>query len=484
MFHVGEICELEVTSLSHDGRAVGRLDGQLVVFVQDALPFQKVRVRITTRKKSFAEAQCLDILENAPDTIEPACPHAHLCGGCSLQALPYDKQLYWKKHILYSALSRIGGMKDVPLHDVLPSPLLWGYRNKMTFAFGEKEGGALALGLRMKGSHTVLDVHKCKLMPQECMDVLDAVRTLTTSLNLPVWTEASGGIWRFITVRRPVASDPQGNKQCLVHCITAPADKKQCNDIAAMGQKLLHMKIHDKQIVTGFVHEERSAATPIAQGEKCITRLGQDVWREELGAIPYVFAHDGFFQVNTHAATKLCEYLGTLPLEPPSTPHCFWDIFCGVGAPGLNVMAAQESIHETALYGVDVQRASVHAARINAARATRAAQGMRVGHASRLGLSQYHYRAGEAHERAGTWPSPHTILLDPPRAGLHKDLLPVLLKSQATHIIYISCNPATLARDLAQLTVLYDIESVQGFDFFPHTTHVESCTHLVRKKHA
>ncbi len=496
----GDICELTVTSLSHDGRAVGRVGRlpvvglidkparQFVLFVQDALPGQTVRACVTAVKKSFAEAQCIEIIRDFPKALAPACPHAQFCGGCTLQSMPYDMQLHWKKHILYDALQHIGHISHVTQHDVCPSPTIWGYRNKMTFAFGEGEDGKLILGLRKKGTHTVLDVGQCKLMPPECMDVLKVVSDLCAELRFPVWTEEHGGVWRFVTIRRPKACNAQGEQQCLVHVITGETNKTQREAIEAVGERLLGLTIKkpntgaEKRVpcmVTGFVHDERLSATAIAQGEQEITRRGQDELWEELAGVRYACPHDSFFQVNTEAAEKLCAHLTALPVWGNEAVHCLWDVYCGVGAPGLNLLHGRGARQGFCLYGVELQKRSVHAAHMNAARHMRPPDAFQQGTVP--DVFRYNYQTGLAHECVKKWPQAHTILVDPPRAGLHKALLQTLIKSRAQHIIYISCNPATLARDVALLQSHYTIDSIQGFDFFPHTTHVESCTHLVRK---
>lgn len=454
------LLELDVLALSHDGRAVCR-DGQRVIFVRGGLPGQRIRARLTAAKKRYAEGLCEAVLRPAPDALPAPCPHAGECGGCFLQEMPYTQQLFWKTRILAEALHRIGKLEHVPLAPIIPSPQTWGYRNKMEFAFAPDSENGLRLGLRAAGSHAVTDIRHCLLLPAGGMDVLRALRELAQESGLPAWNDAEqrgDGFWRFAVLRMPQTAAPNAENalqpQCLVSCITAPATPEQQARVASLGQELM-VRL---PAVTGFVHETRAAVAPVAQGERVCLRLGQTTLRERLGGVDFDVDHAGFFQVNTAAAEALCQMAADMAAL--TGKEQLWDLYCGVGAPGLCLAAQAASLH-----GVECAPAAVDMARRNAARA---------------GLAHCRYEAGDAARVPLRWPRPDLALVDPPRAGLASGVTRALLKAHPKKIIYISCNPATLARDVALLGTRYTVERVVPIDLFPQTSHVESIVLLQR----
>lgn len=478
-----EMLELDVQALSHDGRAVCR-DGQRVIFVRGGLPGQRILVRVTHAKKTFAEGVREAIITPAPDAIAAPCPHAQLCGGCPLQEMPSERQLYWKEHFVRDSLARIGKISDAPVEAIIPSPRSWGYRNKMEFSFGPaplgKEGAhgeagghsGLALGLRHSGSHTVCDTRHCLLLPEGGMEALDALRQLTAASGLPAWnagdydaettdtpSSAGSGFWRFAVLRMPETPLPEewgGNKQLLINCITATGNTEERAKVKALGQELMRRV----PAVTGFVHEERRAPSMLAQGERTVCTLGRIKLHERLGGMNFIMDHASFFQVNTGAAEHLCDLAKDMAaLYNAAENKTLWDLYCGVGAPGL-CMAAKA----TALHGVEYTPSAVEMAKRNAATA---------------GFSHCHYVEGDVRLRMKGLPKPHTVLLDPPRAGLHPDIIKELLRVKPRRIVYISCNPATLARDVALMAQGYKLSRVVPVDMFPQTPHVESVSLLL-----
>ncbi len=456
-----DICDVKLTTLSHDGRAIGRLladdeTQKLVIFVQGALPGQRVRAKIIKQKKSFAEAICLEILEDSPESRPAPCAHAEKCGGCALQTMPYASQLYWKKTIVHEAMARIAKLSAEELNniqDIIPSPQQWGYRNKMEFAFGHDlhNESQLMLGLRAKASHNIVNVPHCMLMPEHCMQAIEVLRKKCQQLQLSAWNENNNGILRHAVLR---CTQEGAIHLCL---ITARTSKNLRKDLAILGQELMDSIPQ----LTGFVHQERYSRSMFAEGEKLITELGQKVLYQKLGNINYTFGHDAFFQINRAAAEKLTALI--LSMLPPASAEalpCIWDICCGVGAPGLSLAHAA-----SALYGVEINPRAITMAKKNA---------------TSLGMEHCHYFAADAKTVLKNWPRPDLILLDPPRAGLHPSVIEEILNTTAKHIIYISCNPATLARDLTLLKAAYTLDKLVPLDFFPQSTHVESCALLSR----
>lgn len=454
------LLDLDVHSLAHDGRAVCR-DGGRVIFIRGGLPGQRVRARLTRETPRFAEGSCEVVLRPAPDEVPAPCPHAAVCGGCPLQQMPADRQLFWKARILEDALIRIGNVR-VPPDPVVPSPRLWGYRNKMEFAFAPDAARGLRLGLRVAASHAVEDIRSCLLMPPGAMETLDVLRRLARETGLPAWSTTRGGrgagFWRFAVLRMPETPGPDGRPQFLCLCVTSPAGSRERAVVAAVGRTALQRA----PLLTGFVHQERAANDLLAQGERTALRLGETTLHERLGGLAFAVDCGGFFQVNTLAAEALCAAVeDAAALRGRET---LWDLYCGVGAPGL--ILARRLSEGGSLWGMEYAPDAVEMARRNAAGA---------------GFVHCRYEAGDARRIPRSWPRPHAVLADPPRAGLHGDVVRALLRRGPAKIIYVSCNPATLARDARLLAPGYDVVRVTPVDLFPQTPHVESVTLLERR---
>ena len=446
-----EMLEMEVTGLAHDGRAVGRVDGR-VVFARGGLPGQRIWVQITGSKKNFAEGECAVVLVEAPDAVPALCPHSAQCGGCPLQQMPLARQHYWKSRMLAEALVRIGKVPKPPLEPLRPSPQSWGYRNKMEFAFGVNAEGEMLLGLRGGGSHKIFDATQCALLPAGGLAVLAALRDEARQSGLDVCDAESGkGLLRFAVLRMPLALGKSGQPQILLSLITARGTAQQRVEVEALGKRLL---LRCPQL-TGFVHEERHAASLLAQGERRVCALGESILYESLGGVDFAVDAGGFFQVNTQAAEHLCALAGEM--AQLQGQEILWDLYCGVGAPGLCLAGRAK-----ALCGVESAPEAVNMAHRNA---------------EALGFSHCHYQAGDVRAllpRLRGMGQPDVVLLDPPRAGLHADVVRNLLRVGPSRIIYISCNPGTLARDTALLAPAYTLARVVPVDLFPHTAHVES----------
>lgn len=442
--------ELDAHALAHDGRAVCRdAAGGRVIFVRGGLPGERLLARITHEKKRFAEAERVATLRPAPDAVPAACPHAEACGGCPLQTMPLDRQHYWKRAMLVEALTRIGRVAEAEalVAPIMPSPQTWGYRNKMTFA-AEQGTGTLRLGLRAAASHTIVDVPGCRLMPQGVMDVVEHARQALARAHVHMHSVVAR------LAETPVAT-PAGDSrtQLVLRCITHAPDAAAREAVAAVGRDMLK-----SGQVTGFTHEV--ADTQIGRAPREIWRCGNTQLIENLDGVNYAMRAGDFFQVNTGAAQLLAAEARTAAALTGG--ETVWDVYCGVGAPGLS-LAGQAK----ALYGVDV-----------------AGVGMAQKNALTLGVANCEYVKGDARQTPGRWPRPDVVLADPPRAGLHPEVVRHILRAKPARIVYVSCNPATLARDVALFAPEYALQRVQPVDMFPHTAHVESVSLLVRSEAA
>lgn len=493
---------LFIEALAHDGRGIARTP-EGVVFVSDSLPGQTVRARLLRRKRGFAEACPTELVQAGPDDRPPLCPHQASCGGCAWQRLARPAQLRWKERLLRDALQRIGGLTEPPLLPILADPHETHFRNKMEFAFGPTpdaapHGGRLCLGLRQRGGLAVIPVPGCRLLPPETLDVVRTAEALAQELAThdarltaympPLRGGRNGrertrqragdrGFWRFLILRRGLVPQsglspqeallrPQDWRTWAV-CLTSPGDARQRRAVRTLGERLMERHPH----LAAFIHEERRRDDALAQGEQRIFCLGAD-GREDKGAallrLPLGgqwFSLDAasFFQVNTGAAQLLAgealrQLLPALAGDGTGTrTAALLDLYCGVGAPGL-LLGRQAD--ETC--GLEYDARAVRLARRNAA-----ALGCR-------GV----WQAGDAGRRLAERADPPgrfaAALADPPRAGMDAAVRAGLLRLRPRHILLVSCNPGTLARDAAHMVGDYELLAARPVDLFPHTPHLES----------
>ncbi len=512
---------------SAGGRTSGRARNRgTVIFVTGGLPGQTVRARITRRKSSFCEAEAVEILQEAPRSVPPVCIHHGDCGGCPLQTMPYDMQLQWKRRIALDAMTRIGGLETGLVESlfttVLPSPAREQYRNKMELAFagGSAQDDPLILGLRRRNGRGVVAVPQCAQLPEVARAIVRMTADLAAQSGLSAHTprdqarfrqspqtdaprhgKADGkgrraarparrapansiaaagmaaeaaqadGFWRFLVLRRGLAAD-QRTPGWWALCITSPGSPEEQDAVRLMGQTLLQ----SFPALAGFIHEERASEDALAQGQKrvtCLDRTGAHnpaaarLW-QPLGGRRFALDAASFFQVNTAAAQVLAATAtDMLKRHVTQESPALLDLYCGVGAPGL-LMAD----HCSRLLGLEQDARAVTLAQANAAA---------------LGFTQCSYVAGDAAQRLDKLAPTHenywhptetwdAVLVDPPRAGLAPRALNALLRLNAHTILYVSCNPATLARDAARLRGAYRLVEMAAVDLFPHTPHVECLT--------
>ena len=477
-----ETLELELHGLSPDGRTVGRSEDGMTVFVRGGLPGQRVLVRLSQVKKRMAEAELVAVVKASADERPAPCPHAADCGGCPWQCLPYPRQLEWKTRIVQDALRRLGRLE---LPEGVLRPTLspgaeteWGYRNKMEFAFAAGKDGVTRLGLRARASRAVAEVTDCRLQSPRAMAVLAALHRLCAKRSLHAATPErsprartprkktfsssvrQNDILRFAVIREPCDGG------CLVELITLPSPQEAAN-IRALGQELMDSGLG----VTGFVHSVRADEADIAYGEESVLALGNVALAETLRLqgrdVTFHLDHNAFFQVNSRAAELLYNTAAALAADlfPGADGHwgreC-WDIYCGAGGLALTM-----GPHFSRVFGLESVAPAVKLAALNAQ--------------STGESTDYRFESGDAaslervFRQRGT---PDLLVTDPPRAGMDERVVQAVLRHRPPRLVLVSCNPATLARDLALLAPSYAIRAVQPVDLFPQTPHVETVVSL------
>ncbi|OEU66314.1 MAG: 23S rRNA (uracil-5-)-methyltransferase RumA [Desulfobacterales bacterium PC51MH44] len=457
----GQLIELSISGIAFGGKGLARVDG-LTVFVDQAVPLDLVMARIIKRKKQYAEARVDTLLEPSPFRTDPPCMHSGFCGGCKWQFLNYDKQLVYKRQHVTESLKHIGLIKDVLVHPTIPSPLIFGYRNKMEFSCSdrrwllpdemEKEDvdRDFALGLHVSGTfYKVLDTKVCLLQPELGNHILDDVRTFIKTSDAPVYgLRSHTGFWRFIMLRHSAAYD-----QWMVNVITATEDRATVQPLAE--------KLMDKypQIVS-IVNNITSRKAGVAIGEYEIPLAGFSYIKDKIGSLEFEISANSFFQTNTLGAERLYkivdEYAGLTGRETAI------DLYCGTGTIAICLADSAKKV-----IGLEIVESAVADAENNC----------RIN-----GITNCRFILGDIKENLSKVAArPDVMIIDPPRAGMHKDVVSQVLEMAPGRIVYVSCNPATMARDLGMLKDSYSVLEVQPVDMFPHTYHIESVARLEKK---
>jgi 23S rRNA (uracil1939-C5)-methyltransferase len=439
---------------------VAHVDG-MAVFVAGGLPGDTVMARVTRSKKRFAEAVAESVVAPSPSRVAAECAHFGTCGGCSLQDLAYDEQLAQKSAQVASALARIGGVEDLVMDAPAASPEIWGYRNKMEFAFEQREDG-VHLGLRQPtpgGTNRpgpVLDIEECHLCAAWDVEIMRSVREFCRVSGVPAYDSAAGtGFWRHLVIRHTLAGE------VMVHIITA-RDERKDNLIKGLSELFLERFPE----MASFVHSTRVKRTAVAFGEKVVFSLGNAFVEERLprgeGEVRYHLSPNAFFQTNTGGASELfdtvsrfCGLTGTQTLL---------DLYCGTGAIGIYLADQAERV-----IGFELSEEAVAKARTSA---------------KLNGLGNCTFVSGSLEQGIAdleSLPAPDVVVVDPPRSGMHEKTAEALLALGAPKIVAVSCDPSTLARDVKRLSEKYRVTRARAVDMFPHTHHVETVALLELK---
>ncbi len=458
----GELIELEITGMAFGGKGIAKVEG-LAVFVEHAIPLDRVNARVLKKKKSFAEAKVVEILEPSPYRINPPCEYSGFCGGCKWQFLQYDRQLHYKRQHVEESLEHIGLIKDIPVYPAIPSEKIFGYRNKMEFscsdrkwllpsdfAAGEKSAG-FALGLHVPGTFDkVLDIRACLLQPEKGNMILEDVKTFMKNSGAPPYgIKSHEGFWRFLMLRNSAA-----NGNWMVNIITSSENRKIVAPLAA----LLAEKYPG---VVSVINNITSSKAAVATGEYETVLAGSPYIKDKLGDFEFEISANSFFQTNTPSAEilyeKVKEFAGLSGMETVV------DLYSGTGT--IPIFLSSDA---GLITGLEIVESAVSDANKNC---------------RTNGISNCTFILGDIRESLSKiGKKPDVMIIDPPRAGMHKDVVRQVADMAPRRIVYVSCNPATLARDLLVLKEHYEIEEVQPVDMFPHTWHIESVARLEKKR--
>ncbi|OGJ43862.1 23S rRNA (uracil-5-)-methyltransferase RumA [Candidatus Peregrinibacteria bacterium RIFCSPLOWO2_01_FULL_48_20] len=450
---------LKIDSLVYGGSGIGQVDGYKV-FVDGVAPGDSVRAQMKKARTSYGEGRLLQILEPSPLRIQARCKHFGVCGGCKWQFLDYGEQCKVKEQQVKDAMERIGGLgkgdsaSPSVVKPLIPNREPWFYRNKMELSFGTSPDGKVMLGFYPTGYHyEVFDVEECFLQSELLVEIVKKVRDFAKEFRVPVYnSHTHEGLLRTLTVRE---GKNTGEVMVILTTSTSVFDHKEAFAKLFEGdERITSLYWNTVYQVPGHPtwQEENLLAGKEVLTEALILENGQ---RLEFDILP-----QAFFQTNTKQAEVL--YSKVVELAGLSGEEVVFDLYCGTGTIGL--FCAHKARH---IYGIEVNEAAVESAR---------------GNASKNKIENATFFLGSVEERlAELKEKPDVLIVDPPRAGLEGDVVEKCAAFGADKIVYVSCNPSTLARDLKAFTGLgYAIITVQPVDMFPQTHHTE-CVTLLEK---
>ena len=444
-YRKNDIVTLEIVDCGTDGEGIGKADG-FTVFVKDAVIGDTVKAKIMKAKKNYGYGRLMEILKPSPYRVEPVCPSARQCGGCQLQAVSYEEQKVFKEKKLRGHLERIGGFHDLPMEPLIGMDEPYHYRNKAQFPVGRNKEGRIITGFYAGRTHAIIENRDCTLGIPQNKDVLDRVIAHMEKYNIAPYDEMTGkGLVRHIFVRYGFFTGE------LMVCLII-------NGQELPHQKELIEKLCEIPGMTSISLNINKKRNNVILGEKVKTIWGQEFITDKIGDISYEISPLSFFQVNPKQTWKL--YSKALEYADLHGEETVWDLYCGIGT--ISLFLAQKARF---VRGVEIVPAAIEDAKRNAKINNIENVEFFVGKAEEVLPREY--------EKNGVYAD--VIVVDPPRKGCDEMLLKTILKMQPKRVVYVSCDSATLARDLRFLCDNgYELKKVCGVDQFPQTVHVET----------
>ena len=447
----GRTYELQIDRLGTSGEGVGRYEN-FTVFVPNALPGETVSVIIEEVKNSYARGRIKQILHESVDRVAPRCELYEECGGCQLQHLSYEAQLHAKRAQVVDALTHIGKLPQIPVMETLRAEEPWNYRNKMQFPIG-RNSGQIVIGCFAQGSHRIINTENCHIQRAENNDLANAAREIAEQLHIPVYNEDTHkGVLRHIVGRVGRSND------LMAVIVTATKQLPRAKDFVRMMRERLPSLVSVHQNIQTYRNN-------VIMGRDTQLLWGRPTIIDSLGRLNFHISPRSFFQVNTRQAERLYEQaLAYANLHGTETVI---DAYCGTGT--ITLFLAQKA---RKVYGIEIVQPAILDARKNARDNHVKNAEFIVGDATAVMPALY---------KQGI--RPDVVVVDPPRAGCTETVLRTFANMKPQRIVYVSCNPATLARDLAILKELgYLAQEVQPVDLFPQTSHVENVCLLRKQK--
>lgn len=448
---VGQVVTLDVNRLGINGEGIGYTKRQ-VVFVEGALPGEQVVARITRVEPTYAIGNMIRIIKRASSRVKPPCPVYEQCGGCTLQHMDYSAQLEWKREIVRESFARYTSLTDIEIKPTIGMDHPWEYRNKAQLPVA-LVGGKVVAGLYAPRSHQIIDTSRCMIQHPTTNEMVQKVRDVVQELGIPLYNEKKhAGFLRTIVPRIGFETD-----EVQLTLVTRTEDFPQREAFVSLIRQRL-------PYVTSIMQNINPARTSLIFGDKTKYLWGKEKIEEQLGNVRFTLSPRAFFQLNPEQTVKL--YNEVKKAAGLSGKEVVVDAYCGVGTIGLWLAPYAKEVH-----GIDIIPEAIQDAKENA---------------KRSGISNACFTVGPAEKILVDWVKqgfrPDVVVVDPPRTGCDPALLQAFLRAKPKRIVYVSCNPSTLAKDCKVLLKGYRIESVQPVDMFPQTGHVESVVRMERVK--
>lgn len=456
---------VKIEAVAAEGKSLAHVDGT-VVFVEFAVPGDIVNVKVTKKKKNYMEGFILEIVKPSEDRLQPFCEHFGICGGCRWQPLPYDMQLKAKQQQVWDQLVRIGHLEIPDISPILPSDKTKYYRNKLEFTFSNKrwiynnedpdsltDEERLGLGFHVgKFFDKVLDIKHCSLQPEPSNEIRLFIREYAVTHNLEFYNiRENTGFLRNIIIRNNQVGDVM-----LTVCFAYDDQDKIVPMLDAIAAefpqiKSLHYVINEK------LNDSISDLD-------CISYKGEDAIWETMGKLKFKIGPKSFYQTNSEQAYKL--YSVAKEFAALTGNEVVYDLYTGTGT-----IAQFISDKASKVIGIEYVKEAIEDARINA-------EANGINNCTFFDGDMKDILTADFIKEHG---KPEVMIIDPPRAGMHPDVVKVIMEAAPERIVYVSCNPASQARDLAMMSPMYEITAVQPVDMFPHTMHVENVCALTLK---
>jgi 23S rRNA (uracil1939-C5)-methyltransferase len=457
----GDTAEVEIEKVVYGGRGLAHLNG-MALFVKGAVPGDRVIAGVIKAKRNYAEARTEKMIEPSPHRIMPPCPYSDYCGGCTWQYIAYERQLIYKQGFVADSLAHIAGITGLKMNEVLPSPRIFGYRNKMEFSFsdnrwrlpqeagGDSGNTSFALGLHVPGTFDkVIDIEGCLLQEEEGNEILREVKRYARQSGMPAYgLKSHQGFWRYLVLRHS-----HHFNEWMVGIITSEERQGLSQGLASM----LHGRFGQIVSIVNAVNARKGGT---AIGERENTLIGDGCMREKIGPYGLRVSSRSFLQTNHHLSETL--YEAVKEFASLTGKETVVDLYCGIGI--VSIFLASEA---SRIIGFDSSESAIADAALNC---------------ELNGIDNCEFSCREAEllpcMEIG---KPDVIITDPPRTGMHKKVIRHILHLLPDRIVYISCNPTTMARDIALLKEGYDLKVVQPIDLFPNTYHIEAVARLDRR---
>lgn len=454
-----------VESMSSDGRAVARY-GDMVIFIPFAAPGDIIDIKVTSRRKNYLEGVIASIHHFSEDRTEPVCPHFGTCGGCTWQYMKYDRQLRYKQEIIGDTIKRIGRVDDVPVSPILESPEPYYYRNKLEYTFSSNRWlseDEIRSGLPVDRTHAlgfhkpgffdrVIDIKECHLQPEPTNAIRNAVRDYALKKNLSFYNiKNHTGYLRNLIIR----NTPEG--QVMVIVVFSSDEKKQAAGLLDFIKREFPVVTSLYYVINGKKNDSISDLTPVLwHGNEHLLSV-MDGFRFRVGP-------NSFYQTNSRQAARLYETIRTL--ASLSGNEVVYDLYTGTGTIACFIAAKAKRVIGLEYVGPAVEDATYNA--------------------KSNGIDNVSFHTGDIKQLLGEGMfrkegSPDVIITDPPRSGMHADVVNEILAAGPSRIVYVSCNASTQARDINILHEMYEVKHIQPVDMFPQTPHIENVVLLNRR---